>query len=202
MNKNDLRYQKTEDALKAAMLKLLETKNPDQFSITDLCALARCSRNAFYQHYPGKYDLYESILKSITEDLRRSCMPVVDSLDLASEEKITEWTHQLLDAVYSRRSEIISFMKNGTSFFDILRGSLYEAMWKNNLHFVSQDQITREIRLILYYSANGVAGFIQYWLCETDFSLDKAKEYLDMITKDGFRQVRDLMRKSGITDKE
>lgn len=194
MNKNDLRYQKTEDALKQAMLSLLESRSIDDISITDLCRNARCSRNAFYQHYQSKYDLYNAILESVIEDIRKSCTPVVSSLDLASEKKITEWTHQLLDAVYSRRTEIVSFMKNSSSFSDILRSSIYEAMCEGNLYFVSEDEITREMRLILYFSANGIVGFIQYWLCETDFPLDKAKDYLDRITRDPFRQVRDMMR--------
>lgn len=194
MNKNDLRYQKTEDSLKEAMLGLLENGNIDDVSITALCRNARCSRNAFYQHYQSKYELYNAILESVIEDIRKSCMPVVSSLDLASEKKITEWTHRLLDTIYSRRNEILSFMKNSSSFSDILRSSLYEAMCEGNLRFISEAAITREIRLILYYSANGITGFIQYWLCETDFSLDKAKDYLDRITRDPFRQVRDMMR--------
>lgn len=194
MNKNDLRYQKTEESLKEALLSLLESDNIDDFSVTDICRKARCSRNAFYQHYESKYDLYNAILESVIEDIRISCMPVVSSLDLASEEKITEWTHQLLNAVYSRKNEIASFMKNSSPFFDILRNSLYEAIWEGNLYFVSENEITREMRLMSQYNANGIAGFIQYWLCSTDFPLEKARDCLDRVTLDSFRQLRDLMR--------
>ena len=69
MNKNDLRYKKTEDKLRSALVSLLKRNTLESVSVRDICEKAGCSRNAFYLHYETKDDLYEAIVNSIIDKL-------------------------------------------------------------------------------------------------------------------------------------
>ena len=44
---NDLRYIKVEEALRSTMLELLANKRLEDVTVSEICKLARCSRNAF-----------------------------------------------------------------------------------------------------------------------------------------------------------
>jgi len=61
----DLRALKTEKALRSAMTILLNKKNFNKITITDLCAEAMICRATFYAHYIDKYDLLKHSLKHL-----------------------------------------------------------------------------------------------------------------------------------------
>lgn len=57
--KEDLRILKTNNALTAAMSKLLKGQNFNQLTVNDICEQALISRSTFYSHFKDKYDLLE-----------------------------------------------------------------------------------------------------------------------------------------------
>ena len=59
MNKNDLRYIKTEKIIKESFIKLVNNKGFEKTSVSDICKEGIISRNAFYLHFADKYDLLE-----------------------------------------------------------------------------------------------------------------------------------------------
>lgn len=63
MNKNDVRYRKTEDKLRSALVSLLKHENIESISVRDICEKAGCSRNAFYLHYETKEAPYLNIFQ-------------------------------------------------------------------------------------------------------------------------------------------
>ena len=89
MSKNDLRIVKTKDALHQALLQLLNDKDLDEISITEICKKAKINRGTFYLHYGQIEDVFEEYFKEITLDLassykepyRRAAILNVDELD-------------------------------------------------------------------------------------------------------------------------
>lgn len=55
----DIRFYKTRERIKDAMIRLLKEKSFDQITVKNICDYAEISRSGFYLHYLDKYDLVE-----------------------------------------------------------------------------------------------------------------------------------------------
>lgn len=62
--KEDLRVQKTKEAIEHAFVELIEQNGYAGVSITDIALRARISRNTFYLHYRSKEDLTDRLITS------------------------------------------------------------------------------------------------------------------------------------------
>ncbi len=63
----DLRVQKTIEAICAAFEKLLLEKDYDKISVTELCKLARISKKTFYVYYEDLDSLLEEMQKKLSD---------------------------------------------------------------------------------------------------------------------------------------
>lgn len=72
MNKNDLRFVKTEDNIRAAFRSCVYEFGFQQTRISDICEKARISRNTFYSHYMDKYDLLDSMFYDLSSRFQES----------------------------------------------------------------------------------------------------------------------------------
>ncbi|MGO9771533.1 MAG: TetR/AcrR family transcriptional regulator [Roseiarcus sp.] len=68
----DRRIQRTQLALRDALLSLLVTKGWDEISIVDICDRANVGRSTFYIHFQCKEDLLQSGLDNLRVFLSRS----------------------------------------------------------------------------------------------------------------------------------
>ena len=59
--KGNRRILYTKKAIKESLLKLLETNEIHQITVTDICKMADINRGTFYTHYKDAYDLLQSI---------------------------------------------------------------------------------------------------------------------------------------------
>lgn len=62
MKENDLRVIKTKNAIKKEFLHLMEKKELDKITVTELVQKALINKSTFYLHYHDIYDLYEDVL--------------------------------------------------------------------------------------------------------------------------------------------
>ena len=111
MNKNDLRYQKTETKLRSALISLLKRNNIETISVRDICEEAGCSRNAFYLHYETKEDLYEAIITSIIDRLVYALQSDTNVFESRDEHAIIQYYDQIIDAIISHRDELDVLIK-------------------------------------------------------------------------------------------
>ncbi len=68
-NTKDLRILKTERAIHEAFFSLMKKNGFEKISVKDISDAAMISRNTFYLHYSDKYDLLESVCKSMIDKL-------------------------------------------------------------------------------------------------------------------------------------
>lgn len=68
MGKSEVKYQNTAIKMDKAMLKLLETKNFLDISVSEICREAGVNRSTFYDHYLNTYDLLKETQKKIMSD--------------------------------------------------------------------------------------------------------------------------------------
>lgn len=69
MAKVDRRIAKTQDALKKAVIELMNEKNFDEITIQDIADRANLNRGTIYLHYQDKYDLLDKLIESHMKEL-------------------------------------------------------------------------------------------------------------------------------------
>lgn len=192
MNSNDLRFVKTEENLKKALLRLIEEKRIEDLSIKELCIEAKCSRNAFYQHYQTKYNLFEAIIQDLLEVVSKSSEPIRIDQSAMGEREIQIYTYKLIKTLYARKKELISLLRGNEMFAVFLSNSLYQS-YLNHYGKVTDKEITDELRLATKYLCCGITGFVEQWLSEDRIGLEEAQRQLDICTRDNFRKLRDFL---------
>ena len=126
MNKNDLRYIKTEKIIKESFKKCVKERGFDEVTVSMICEDGMISRNAFYLHFTDKYDLMERLLdefrvsllksygKNITENVRKN--DILESTKIYAEAILENKEDFLFLIKYSRKqiekivSEVITEM--------------------------------------------------------------------------------------------
>ncbi len=193
MNCNDLRYIKTEENLKNTLLHMLETHKLEEISIKAICIEAKCSRNAFYQHYQTKEDLYNTIMKAIFHVVEESSQPIDCNQNSMDEQKIKAYTYRLLKIIDAHRSEFLSLKNGNDNFLIFLSDSLYCSFLQHYSLVTGNKQISRQGEFMTKYFCCGIAGFIDQWLKESNISLDTAQQNLDECTRDNFIKMKDIL---------
>ncbi|MFU2182383.1 TetR/AcrR family transcriptional regulator [Streptococcus pluranimalium] len=174
----DLRYIKTEHNLRSAMLQLLKEKEFQKIAVTDICKLANCSRNAFYQHYEGKENLYQAIVTDIVIAIEESCRPVVESLSELNFEAEKLYLSNILTAVEDNRSVLTQLlMLPQEDFSKQVKAMIITALTQNVGGWEKQVSLD-----YIHYFAGGITSFTSYWLTQTSYDLDQAVEALVAVT--------------------
>ena len=73
MNKNDLRYLKTEKGIHEAYLALLAEKQTDSITVAALCRKAMINKTTFYNHYETMDALHTSVCTAFVEETVTTC---------------------------------------------------------------------------------------------------------------------------------
>lgn len=68
---NNKRRKDSQDRMINAFVKLLQEKELNKISVTDICKLAEVNRTTFYANYVDIYDLADAVQKRLEEDIAR-----------------------------------------------------------------------------------------------------------------------------------
>jgi len=181
MNFTDLRILKTQEKLQNALLELLKEKELKAISVKEICDKAGISRNAFYQHYGYKEDLYDQMVTRATESIRDSLAPVISDASDLSEEIIVLHAKHIVSGI-SEVKDLIYVMLKGDKGIILrqLTDFIFEMYLQNALPFFDLQDST-ELRLYYEYQSAGMAAFIIKWVMDGDLSQEKAGELLARI---------------------
>lgn len=181
MNFTDLRILKTQEKLQNALLELLETRELKAITVKEICDKAGISRNAFYQHYRYKEDLFNHMVTQATEKIRDSLTPVVPDASLIKEDSAEIYAKRIIEGISEVKDLIYVMLKSDDGIF--LRqftDLIFEQTMANALPFFGLKD-TSEIRLYYEFQCAGLAAFIIKWVLEKDFSEAKAAKLLSAI---------------------
>lgn len=174
MLKSDLRFKKTEKALKDAFLDLLLTTEISKLSVKTICEKAQISRNAFYQHYETKEHLYQSIQIEILLAIEDACKPVVNNIENITISERRQYLDNILTAVDNNRDKIHKLLISQPAHFSMaFRDMLIKSISKPNETFA-----TKVSMAYIHIFSGAISTFISYWLLETELSLLEAQEQL------------------------
>lgn len=183
MNFTDLRVIKTREQLQNALLSLLEEKELKKITVKEICDKAGISRNAFYQHYGYKEDLYDQMAAQATERIRESLTPIIPDISHLEDETIPLYAKGIMAAIVEVR-ELLTVMlrRDDGMFMHQLTDLIFDQFLTNALPFFHTDD-SEELRLYYEFLSAGIAAFIIKWLLDDTVTKDKAQTLLSDILR-------------------
>lgn len=143
MNKNDLRWLRTEQKIKQALIAELKQKSFAHLRIVDLIARAAISRRAFYLHYEDKFDLLTKQEMQLLEQLQ-VCLQ--NSHNLFKKEP----NHDQYALTHTVFEETLSFIDRERSLFKVLLSSNGDPHFNQQLRTMLENEI--DFRTKLYHA--------------------------------------------------
>jgi len=178
MNFTDLRIIKTQERLQNALLGLLGTKELKAITVKEICEKAGISRNAFYQHYGYKEDLYDQMVARATERIRDSLTPLIPDVTQVKEDTVASYARHIIDGVSEVRELIYVMLKSDEGIFlRQLTDLIYTQMLTESFSFFGIDE-TKDLRLFYEFLSAGMAAFIIKWVLDGDVTEEKAAALL------------------------
>lgn len=189
MNFTDLRVQRTREQLQNALLTLLETKELKKITVKEICDEAGISRNAFYQHFGYKEDLYDNMVSRATERIRDALAPIVPDITAIKQDTIAIYARGIIDAICEVRELLYVMLKRDDGLFmRQLTDLIFDQFLTNALPFFNTED-TEELRLYYEFLAAGIAAFIIKWILNDTVTKDKAQTLLSDILRQTSTQI-------------
>ena len=174
MNFTDLRILKTQERLQNGLLELLKTKELKAITVKEICDQAGISRNAFYQHYRYKEDLYDQMVAKATERIRNALVPIVPDASQIQQDTVRQYARRIVEGISEVR-ELIDVMLKGDVgiFLRQLTDLIFGQSLTNAIPFFNLKD-TNELRLYYEFISAGMAAFIIRWIIEGSVTKEDA----------------------------
>lgn len=155
----DIRIIKTRQAIKNAMIDLLQEKSFDLITTTELVKRAGISRSSFYTHYQDKYDLVEHYQNVFFKKLSAIFQAHRTDLATAIYELFT-----LLETDYSLESAFLS--ENGTREIHLYLIQQTKKFLETVIipTFGKPSLSTINVEYRITYVSHAIFGMLQLWI--------------------------------------
>lgn len=166
-NTEDLRYQRTEAAIREAFLGLLAQMPLERVSVSRLCDEAHISRNAFYLHYGNTTALYQALMGDFAGEVRAECMASFDRL-AATGSVDMELPRAIIAALAEREALLRTLLANDDG---TLPARLAEEIEDIGIEAAAETyERARDMTYGLYaaYMSWACIGMVVRWLRRTD----------------------------------
>ena len=175
MKKNESKYFYTASLMRQALLLLLEKKDLDFISVTEITAKAGVSRSTFYLHYDNVYELLEDTLENLNKEFLSSFagketfkVVSLDTSFLITEEYLIPYLN-----FCKKNKRVLKLVHQKPYVFhnDIAYKKMYDTIFYPAISLYLKDEMQKIYNLEFF--TRGIAGIIQKWIeldCETEIS--------------------------------
>ncbi|MFD1032587.1 TetR/AcrR family transcriptional regulator [Metaplanococcus flavidus] len=160
--KTDLRVFKTKEALRKALMHLLEQKSLNSISVTELCRLAKVNRGTFYTHYGQVENLFEEYFKMIMKDLADSYQEPYKHVESLLSKNVNPATIRIFHHIetYQPFYRIVFSKTVPLSYYYLLFDQVQKLIKDDISHHYQTDI---EIPMLSAYQANAILGLAIEW---------------------------------------
>lgn len=162
--KKDRRIDKSKNALKEALIYLMDEKEFKSITITEIVQLANLNRGTFYKHYPTQEELLNELIEDILKDLIDSYREPYKTMKNFEISQMSSSSVKIFDHVerYSRFYTII-INSNVLPGFQNRICQVLKELVQNDLAIAMPDaKIDRS--LLSSYNAYALFGLIIEWV--------------------------------------
>ena len=173
-NTEDLRYVRTEAAIREAFLALAAEGGAGRVSATQLCRRAGISRNAFYLHYAGVDALHDAMVGELVGELRAEAAESARRL-AASGESDEGLAPAVLGAFAGHEAMLRTLLPSDDGRLAKRLAEGLEEGYVEAGMLVSSRGGSQRHRLSCAFSAWAHVGFVMRWIAMTDRPLPEAE---------------------------
>ena len=173
MNKNESKYFYTARLMNQALLELLEKKDIEFITVTEITKKAGVNRSTFYLHYDNIYDLFEETIEfldkefadAFNSDMAHKVASKNDAF-LITEEFLVPYLN-----FCKKNRRVLKLVHKKPILFqnEKMYGRIYETVLYPAISQFLDDEIEKIYNLEFF--TQGVAGIIRKWVeldCETE----------------------------------
>ncbi|PFA22194.1 TetR family transcriptional regulator [Bacillus cereus] len=168
----DLRVARTKNAIRNALVELIEEKGFDAITVKDITTKANINRGTFYAHYQDKFDLMakcqEEIMQEMSSIAKKKFPDVIAELG-TSPSPTTPFT--LAVSIFEFLNENSAFMKavlspkGDLSFQTKLKDFMWRTLFENNKgSLINEEDLLVPGQYLASYMASAHIGVVQQWL--------------------------------------
>lgn len=173
MNKNESKYFYTASLMNQALLSLLEKKDIDFITVTEITQKAGVNRSTFYLHYDTIYDLLEETVENLNKEFISS-FPAKVPYEVKSSQSAFLITEEYLIPYLNfckKNKRILKLIHQKPHLFQSERAyrKMYDSIFYPAIAQFLEDETKRIYNLEFF--TQGVAGIVQKWIqldCETE----------------------------------
>lgn len=157
----DRRIKYTKKIITETFLSLLEEKEINKITVSEICKLADINRATFYRYYIDIYDLLDKIEQEFVEELKST--PNEDDYSIKNNLK------DILTVFYNNKKlvKLLFNINNNIYFLEDVLEVVYEKC-KIKWLLDNQKLTDKEIEFASIFLFNGALGIINYWV-QNDF---------------------------------
>lgn len=173
MKKNESKYFYTAELMNEALLALLEKKDVEFITVTEITKKAGVNRSTFYLHYENVYELLEETIANLNKKFLGS-FDIQGPLEIKSKEEAFLLTDERLRAYLGfvqQNKRVLKLINQKPQLFQSKNAyqKMYDTVFYPAIaHFVENE--TERVYKLEFFT-NGVVGIIHKWLaldCVTD----------------------------------
>ena len=183
MSKNDSKYFYTAELMNQALLALLEKKDIEFITVTEITNKAGVGRSTFYLHYDNIYELLEETIENLNKQFIQS-FDFKDSLKIETKEDAFLITDEKLIPYLNfvkRNKRVLKLIHQKPQLFQSQNTykKMYDKIFYPAISYFVKEE--KERIYLLEFFTGGVSAIIHKWLeidCVTDID-----ELVEMITR-------------------
>ena len=180
MAKQDIRVERSKDAIRKAFVDLMKRRTYEEITVKDLAEEARINRKTFYAHYETKQALFETMMREMFDDIYSCFMyekavpeegPAGDALreDIRHFLQVTEKYREQLDVMITDQTATMTFIVSEQAILQRAQA----------IHIMKEVLPGRvPVELYTMRLKNFFLGVMDWWLGQKEFDLEEATEIL------------------------
>jgi len=173
----DRRVKYTKKVIKDTFINLLNTKEINKITVSEICTIADINRATFYRYYIDIYDLLDQIKNEFVTELKTA------SIENESN-SVAEFTKDLLKTFLNNKelAQVLFQNKQATYFLNDILEIIYKKcknIWKKDLPNIKEE----DIEYATVFIFNGALGIINFWI-KNDFdkSVDEISNTIETLS--------------------
>lgn len=163
----DRRIKYTKKVIKETFIKLLDQKDINKITVSEICNIADINRATFYRYYLDVYDL----LNKIQEEFKNELIEPYEK-DPTKANTVSAFSKDMLQ-VFLENKELVKILfntNNNIYFLNEILEIAYELCknkWLNDIPTLTEDEINYAATFIF----NGALGIVNFWV-KNNFNKD------------------------------
>lgn len=167
----DLRVVRTKEAIRNALVDLIEEKGFETITVKDITTKANINRGTFYAHYQDKFDLMNKWLEEVTQqiyNIRKQEIPkFIANLENNSKPTLIPIFSLVFEYIYenNRFMKAVLSSKGDLNFQTKLKDFMWKILFENIPNeLIKEENLLVQKQYLFSYISSAHIGLIQQWL--------------------------------------